>query len=162
METVIRVSIIFMFVLGVMRILGKRDVGQLTPFELVMLMLIPDIAQMGMTREDQSITNAIIGLSTLFSLSFLTSVLAYFSKRADKAIQGSPVVLFHNGKFLEAAMHKERVTPSELISSMHRSGYENLEQVKWAILEPDGDITFIPKKSNYHAPASADEDGEVA
>lgn len=108
METVIRVGIIFVFVLASMRLLGKRDVGQLSPFELVMLMLIPDIAQMGMVREDFSITNALIGLGTLFTLTFINSMTSYLSKSADKAIQGKPVVLFHEGRFLEDALHKER------------------------------------------------------
>lgn len=162
METVVRVAIIFFFVLAIMRLLGKRDVGQMTPFELVMLMLIPDIAQMGMTREDHSITNALIGLGTLFSLTFLISVLTYFSKKADSAIQGSPVVLFHDGRFIETAMHKERVNPTEVISSMHRSGIESLDQVKWAILEPDGDITFIPNEGRFHAPASSSKESIVA
>jgi uncharacterized membrane protein YcaP (DUF421 family) len=155
METVIRVSIIFFFVLASMRILGKRDVAQLSPFELVMLMLIPDIAQMGMMRQDHSITNALIGLGTLFTLSFLNSVATYLSKGAQDLIEGKPTVVFGEGRFFQEVLDRERLGASEIIGSMHRAGIESLEQVKWVILESEGELSFIPKKPAEHAPPSA-------
>lgn len=138
METVIRVGIIYFFVLIVMRVIGKRD-----------------IAQTGMTREDFSITNALIGLSTLFGLTILNSIVCYLSERADKLVEGKPVVLFHNGQFIQDSLDRERVSADEVISTMHQAGIESLGRVKWVVLEPDGEIAIIPRVpgNNTQAPA---------
>ncbi len=157
METVIRVAIVYFFVMIFFRIMGKREVGQLSPFDLVLLMLIPDISSMGMMREDYSITNTLIGLSTILSLVFLNSVLTYKSKKAEDIIQGVPSVLFHDGKFLEKEMQLERISPDEVIEALHKAGFEHLKQVKWVILEPDGKISCIPYPPGGYASKKEDE-----
>jgi uncharacterized membrane protein YcaP (DUF421 family) len=162
METVIRVSLIFFFVLGTMRVLGKRDLAQLSPFELVMLMLIPDIAQQGMVREDYSITNALIGLGTLFSLTFINGMVTYLFKPARDVIEGKATVLFSSGKFFQDVMDKERISASEIIGSMHKAGLESLDQVKWIILESEGELSFIPKNPAEHFPQSGLEKDKLA
>jgi uncharacterized membrane protein YcaP (DUF421 family) len=162
METVIRISIVYIFVMVFFRILGKRELGQLSPFDLVLLMLIPDISQQGMVGEDYSIVNAVIGLSTLLSLVFLNSVLTYRFKKAEDALDGSPTVLFCNGQFIEKAMHLERVSPDQIITSMHKSGFESLEQLKWVLLEPDGQLGFIPRREVGHQLPAKPEDSSPA
>jgi uncharacterized membrane protein YcaP (DUF421 family) len=144
METVIRVFIIYIFILVGLRILGKREFGQLSPLELVSLLMIPEIVTKALTGEDYSLTNALIGVSTLFSLVFLTSVLMQWSRKAEHIIAGKPAVLVYDGNYVPDNMNRERITPDEIFTEMHKSGLEKLEQVKWAVLEPDGKISIVP------------------
>lgn len=147
METVIRVGIIYVFLLAALRLMGKREFSQLAPFELVTLLMIPEIVAQAMVRDDFSLTNAFIGVTTLLSLVFLTSVAAFLSRKIGTLIDGTPVLLVQHGRLLSDRMARERISPDELLSEMHRSGLETMPQVKWAVLEPDGNITIIPWES---------------
>jgi uncharacterized membrane protein YcaP (DUF421 family) len=144
METVVRVFLLYLFVIVGLRIMGKREFSEMSPLELVTLLLIPDILSQSLVREDFSLTNGIIAIATLFTLTFLTSLLLHRSKRAEKMIDGIPVVLVENGRLLEDPMNRERVTPGEIFAQMHQTGLYKLEQVRWAILETDGRIAIIP------------------
>lgn len=144
METVIRIAVFYLLIMISLRILGKREFSQLTPFELVTLLLIPEIVSQSLVRDDSSITNAVIGLCTLFVLVFLTSVVTHRSKRVEEFVEGKPSVLVSKGRFVEDTMNKERVTPDEIYTEMHKVGLSRIEQVQWAILESDGMITLIP------------------
>ena len=145
METVIRVAVIYLFILVGLRVLGKREFGQLSPMELVVLLLVPELASQALVREDFSATNALIGISTLFLLVFLSSLVMHLSKRAEKLIEGSPTVLVHSGQMVEKNMAKERVSPDEVFGAMHVAGLEQLDQVRWAILGTDGKIAIVPE-----------------
>lgn len=144
METVIRIAVIYLFIMVSLRILGKREFSELTPFELVTLLLIPEIVSQSLVREDYSITNALIGLSTLFILVFVTSVITHKSKKVEEFIEGKPSILVSKGRFVPDTMNMERVTPDEVYAEMHKVGLSRIEQVQWAILESDGKITLIP------------------
>lgn len=144
METVIRVGLIYLFLMAALRVMGKREFSQMAPFELVTLLLIPELVAQGLVREDFSITNSVIGVSTLLSLVFLTSVVAFLSRRIGRAIEDEPAVLLHHGFLVPEAMALERIAPDELLAEMHRAGLETTDQVKWAVLETDGKITIVP------------------
>lgn len=148
METVLRIATIYFVILIALRALGKRSFSQLSPFDLVTLLLIPEIVQQSMMREDFSMTNALIALSTLFTLVFLTSLLSHRFKKIETVIEGSPSVLVSHGQFVVDTMNDTRITPSELYGEMHKSGLSHLEQIRWAILESDGRISFIPYERN--------------
>ena len=153
METVLRVVAVYLFLLIALRLIGKRDIGQLAPFDLVILLLIPELLAQGLVREDFSLTNAFVGASTLLSLVFLTSVLVHQSRTASRLIEGEPAVLVRHGFLVPDAMNRERVAPDELLAEMHKAGLERMEQVKWAILETDGRIAFVPwEQSDLHQP----------
>ena len=145
METVIRVILIYLAILFGLRILGKREFGQLSPLELITLLLIPELVAQAVVREDFSFTNAIIALTTLFSLVFITSLFRYKYLYIEKVISGEPSVLVSHGEFIEDNLNKEHVDAEEIVGAMHRSGLYRLEQVKWAILETDGKISIIPE-----------------
>lgn len=147
METVIRITIIYLVILVGLRLLGKRELSQLTPLELVTLMLIPEIVSQSMIGEDFSITNGVIGLTTIFSLVFLTSLIKQNAKVVEHIIEGTPTLLVQHGTFIEENLNKERITPEEVFGEMHKSGLEHLKQVKWAILETDGKISIVPESS---------------
>jgi uncharacterized membrane protein YcaP (DUF421 family) len=144
MHTALRVIFIYVFILAGMRVLGKREFGQLGPMEFISLILIPDLVSQGVVGDDFSMTNAVIAVSTLFAMVFITSVAVHISKRAEVLVEGVPVVLAHDGKLIPGVMNKERVTAEELFAEMHKSGIEGLKQVKWAILDSDGKIAIIP------------------
>lgn len=144
METVIRVAVIYVVLILSLKLMGKREFGQLAPFEFLTLLMIPEIVSQSLVREDYSLTNAIIGVSTLLTLVFLTSVLSHMSRKAGDAIEGKPTIIVRHGVLLPDHMNVERITPDEVMTELHRAGFENLSEIKWAILESDGKISFIP------------------
>lgn len=144
METVIRVIAIYAFLLIALRIVGKREFGHLGPFDLVVLLLIPEMLTEALTVDDQSLTNGFIGVATLLTLVFLTSLLAYRFRRAGRIIEGEPSVLVQHGFIVPRNMDRERVSPDELLSAIHEAGLERMDQVKWAILSTDGRISVVP------------------
>lgn len=144
METVLRVLFFYLVILFGLRILGKREFSQLSPFELVTLLMIPELAQQALVREDFSATNALIAICTLFTLVFVTSVLVQRNKKVEAFVEGEPAVLIYRGRLVRDFLDHERITPDEVFGEMRRSGLERMEQVKWALLESDGKISFIP------------------
>ena len=144
METVLRIAIVYVFVFIGLRVMGKREFSQMAPMELVTLLLIPEIVAQSLVREDFSLTNALIGVSTLFVLVYLTSTLTHVSKRFEQVAESPPAVLAHHGRFVEEAINRERVTPEEIYGEMRKHGLERLEQVRWAVLESDGKISIVP------------------
>lgn len=146
METVIRIAIVYFFLMLCLRVLGKREFGQLAPFDLVTLLLIPEIVQQAIVGEDFSMTNALIGLSTLFVLVYLTSLVSYRNKKLGQIIEGRPTVLVSRGRLVPANLNLERVSPDEIYGEMHHVGLASLDQVQWGILEADGKISFVPSE----------------
>ncbi|MFN2431572.1 MAG: DUF421 domain-containing protein [Gemmatimonadota bacterium] len=144
METVLRVAFVYVLLVVALRILGKREFAQLSPFELVTLLIIPEIVSQSLLREDHSLTNAVVGVSTLLSLVFATSLVSYLSKPVEKVLAGEPAVLVRHGFLVPRSMAVERVPPQEILSEMHKVGLETLAELKWGILETDGTITFVP------------------
>jgi uncharacterized membrane protein YcaP (DUF421 family) len=161
METVIRVFLLYLFIIVGLRILGKREFSQMSPIELVTLMLIPDILSQSLVHDDFSLTNGIVAITTLFSLTFITSLLAHRSKRAERLIGGVPVILVQDGTLIEGAMNRERVSVDELYAQLHQNGLQMLAQVRWAILETDGRIAIVPKDDADSQP-NTDDGNEAA
>lgn len=143
METVIRVAFIYIFILITLRLIGKREVSQLTPLELIMLILIPELVSQALVREDFSMTNAVIAVTTLMSLVYLTSVVTYRFRRVGEVVEGKPSLLIVRGEPVVETMDSERISSEELASEMRRAGIERIDDVKWAVLETGGKIAFI-------------------
>jgi len=148
METVLRVAFVYVFVWACFRIIGKRELTQMSPFELVTLLFIPQLFSRALTRQDYSMTNGVIGATTLFMLVFLTSAATFRSIRFSRIMQAQPTVLVHHGVLIEHHINRERISPDDIIAAMHKVGLERIEQVEWAILEGDGKIALIPVRSN--------------
>ena len=147
MDTVLRIAFVYFTLMVALRVLGKRELSEMSPFELVTLLMIPEIFSPALAREDYSMTHATIGAATLFTLLFLTSALTFRFKGAERVVEGKPTVLVRNGQFLERNMQHERVTPDEVLTEMHKSGIEQLHEVRWAILEMDGKIAIVPSNT---------------
>jgi len=142
-ETVLRVIFVYVFVWACFRMLGKRELSQMAPFELVMLLLIPQFFSRALTRQDYSMTNSVVAATTLFSIVFLTSIGSFRFAGFRHVIEARPTVLVRRGELLLPGLRRERIAPDEIFSAMHKAGIEKLEDVAWAILESDGKIAII-------------------
>jgi uncharacterized membrane protein YcaP (DUF421 family) len=143
METVLRVVFVYIFVWACFRVLGKRELSQMAPFELVLLLFVPQFFSRALTRQDYSMINALTASTTLFSLVLLTSLASFRFARFRRIIESEPTVLVKSGKLLGAALGKERIAADEIFAAMHKAGIERIEEVAWAILESDGKIAII-------------------
>jgi uncharacterized membrane protein YcaP (DUF421 family) len=159
MDTVLRIVVIYFFLMLAFRVMGKRELSKLSAFEFVMLMLIPELFDQASMGRDNSMTNAIIAASTLLTLVFLSSIISHLYPPAHTLLSGSPTVLVRSGRYVEKNMNRERIGPEELTAEMHKAGYERLEQIKWAILEDDGKISLVPADGE-RKPQSHDDDGD--
>lgn len=151
MGIVIRVILTYLFLWLCFRILGKRELSRMAPLEIVTLLLIPQLFSRALPGEDYSMTNAIVGASTLVCLVFLGSATTYRSRWLSKMTLPSPTVLVEHGHWVEPHMHQERMTPTEVFDAMHHSGLSDLAEVQWAVLQADGKIAIIPYPPQHHS-----------
>jgi len=153
MDIVIRVAFVYAAMTLAFRPLGKRELSQLSPFELVTLLLIAQIVAPALTAGDDSLTAALFGAATLLCLAVLNSVLTYVWPRYRRLAEAPPSLLVRHGRLIEENLHKDRVRPDEIFSEMHKAGIEHLCEVKWGFLEPDGQMSFIKfEPEPPHAP----------
>lgn len=145
MELVLRATITFWFLFLLTRGMKKRTLGDMAPFELLFLVTLGDIVQQGITQEDYSLTGSMLAVSTF---GFWVSVLSWLTWRSDRArrvIEGVPLVLVHDGKPVEAAMHLEQMPMAELLEAARQAGVVDLADVHLAVLEPSGRISIIKR-----------------
>ena len=145
MDIVARAAFMFVFLYVLLRIMGKRELGQLTPFELVVMIVLGDLMQQGVTHNDTSLTGAVLAISTFAFLAIAMSWISYLSPRAEKLLDGEPRVVIRDGNLLKENLRRDRMTQSEVESEMRIAGIASMDQVAWAILEPQGKISFIKK-----------------
>jgi uncharacterized membrane protein YcaP (DUF421 family) len=146
MEIILRASVIFVVMLLLTRGLKRRALADLTPFELLLLVTLGDIVQQGITQEDYSLTGAILAVSTF---AFWITVLAFItwrSRRMAAVISGVPLVIVQDGQPIEQTLAVERLPLAEVLEAARQRGIEDLDQVKLAVLEPSGRISFIERK----------------
>ena len=145
MDIVIRASIVFVLLFVLLRVIGKRQLGQMTPFEFVGLIVLGDFVQQAVTHSDYSITAAMLAVMTFAFWSLVLGWLSYRSKWARGIFESKPRVLVRDGKILDDSRAHDMLPEEEILSEMRLAGIEKLAQVKWAILEPSGKISFIKK-----------------
>ena len=145
LATFIRSIIIYIIVLIVMRLMGKREIGQLQPFELAIAIMIADLASIPMTDSGIPITNGIISILGLLLMHLVISFLNVKSIKAREIICGKPTILIYRGKIDEKALKKERFTVNELEERLRGNNIVNLGDVEYAILETSGQVTVIQK-----------------
>lgn len=143
--TFIRSILLYIIVLVVMRLMGKREIGQLQPFELAISIMIADLASTPMADAGIPITNGIIPILALLVMHLLISVLNIKSIRAREILCGKPAILIYRGRIDEKTLKKERFTVNELEERLRGSNVVNIGDVEYAILETSGQVTVIPK-----------------
>lgn len=149
--TFVRAIILYIIVLVVMRLMGKREIGQLQPFELAISIMIADLASIPMTELGIPITNGIIPILGLLSMHLIISILNMKSIRFREVICGKPSILIYRGKIDEDVLKKERFTLNELEERIRGNNIYSLGDVEYAILETNGQVTVIPKPSKRNA-----------
>lgn len=155
--TTLHVALAFGVLMTLFRVIGKRELGRLSPFEFVTLMLVPEIVS-EVVQGSGDLSASLVGLSTLFMLVLATSLLSHRFSAIQQLTESSPTLLVANGELIEQNMNKERIAPDELIGEMHKQGMFSLADVKWALLESSGNITFIPSpKANTSPTCRSDE-----
>ncbi|MEJ7776865.1 MAG: YetF domain-containing protein [Sphingomicrobium sp.] len=147
MDVVLRASIIFWMLFLLLRLLGKRELGQMTPFEFVSLIVLGDLVQQAVTHNDYSITAATLAVATFGFWALIFGWVDFRSKRLRKLIDGEPRVLVRDGEVIEAMLLRDKISVDEVFSEMRLAGISSVDQVDWAILETNGKISFIEKKS---------------
>jgi uncharacterized membrane protein YcaP (DUF421 family) len=140
-EFVVRAVIVFWFLLVMLRVGGKKHIGELTTFDLVVLLIISETVQGSLIGEDKSLVGGLLAAGTLFVLVFGVNYASWRSKNAERLFEGVPKILVRNGHVRRLALVQERITRSELIEALRREGCTSLSRVRFAVLETDGSIT---------------------
>jgi uncharacterized membrane protein YcaP (DUF421 family) len=145
MDIVLRAAFAYVFITFLMRIVGRRELSSMTPSDLILLVVLGDLIQNGVTQSDYSMTGVVLATSTIGLCAVATSFLVFKSKRASKIIEGDPLIIVEDGKPIENNMKSERLNLDDVMEEARGQQIENLDQVKWAVLESTGQITFIKK-----------------
>jgi uncharacterized membrane protein YcaP (DUF421 family) len=146
MDAVVRAAAIYLFLLVVFRLSGKRTLAQITTLEFILLLVIGEATQQALLGDDFSMTNAFIVILTFIAIDIAISKIKDRSARAERLIEGTPLILVDEGRLLSERMHRERVDEADIMSAArHLHGLERLDQIKYAVLERSGGITIIPQ-----------------
>ena len=147
MDVVIRAAVAYVFIIFLLRIIGRRELSTLGPSDLVLLVVMGDLVQNGVTESDQSITGVFLAISTFAVLTVTASVVTFKSRRAQVLIEGVPLILVEDGKPVESSLRAERLNLDDIAEEARGQGIERIDQIKWCVLETSGSMSFIKKQS---------------
>ena len=146
MDAVVRAAVIYVMLMVLMRLSGRRTLTQMTPFDLVLLLIVSEATQQGLLGNDFSITNALLVIMTFVGLDVLVTFLTHRSQRLDRWVNALPVVLIEDGEPIAERLKKSRVDLDDIMQQARATqGIERMEQIKYAVLERSGGISVIPK-----------------
>ena len=143
MDIALRAAFLYAFVVILMRVMGRRELSSLSPLDLVLLIVLGDAIQQGMTQDDYSVTGAVLVIGTLALLQVFTSFLSFKVPRLRPVLEGEPVIVVEDGQPIERNLRRERLTVEEIAAQARIQQIESLNEVKWAVLETSGQISFI-------------------
>jgi uncharacterized membrane protein YcaP (DUF421 family) len=146
MDLVFRAIFLFFFVFLLTRVIGKRELSSLEPFDLILLIVAGDAIQQGLTQDDYSVTGSVIVVGTIALLQVAISFTGYKFRFLRRVLEGEPVVIVQDGQVIERNLRRERLTAEEVASEARQQQIASLDDVQWAVLETNGSISFIPKK----------------
>jgi len=145
-QLVVRSIIVYAFVLLLLRFTGKRQIGQLAPFDLVLLLMLSNAVQNALNGGDTSVVGGLLSATTLVALNSIVAIVTSKSKKAEAIIEGHPLVLIHNGKLYDAMMDRAKLTHHELNAALRQAGCVCVEDVQYAVLENNGAISVVARK----------------
>jgi uncharacterized membrane protein YcaP (DUF421 family) len=145
MDLVVRAFVGFLFVLLLTRVVGRRELSTMQPFDLILLVMIGDLVQQGITQNDFSVTGMVVVGSTVGLMAVAVSYLSYRFPRLRPALDGEPVIIVQDGEPIERNLARNRITREEVAAQARQQQIASLEGVRWAVLETSGRISFIPK-----------------
>ena len=145
MDIALRATFAFFFVFLITRVVGRRELGSLEPFDLILLIVLGDLVQQGITQSDYSVTGLVVAVTTMALLTVLVSYVSYRFPRLRPVLEGEPVVIIHDGRPVERNLERERLTLDEVMAEARLQQIASLDGIKWAVLETNGQISFIGK-----------------
>jgi uncharacterized membrane protein YcaP (DUF421 family) len=145
MDVALRAIVAFLFLLLVTRLVGRRELSSLEPFDVILLVVMGDLIQQGVTQADNSITGIVIAVGVFALMAVATSYASFRFRRLRPVLDGQPVILLEDGKLIERNLRNERLTEEEVAQEARLQQIASLDQVAWAVLESTGRISFIPK-----------------
>jgi uncharacterized membrane protein YcaP (DUF421 family) len=145
MDIALRAIVLYAFLVLVTRVVGRRELSSLSPFDLILLIVLGDAIQQGLTQDDYSVTGAVIAVSTIAAAQVFISYVSFRSKRARRVLEGEPIVIVQDGKLIDRNMKRERLTEDEVAEEMRKQQIATVDDVEWGILESNGTMSFIPK-----------------
>jgi uncharacterized membrane protein YcaP (DUF421 family) len=145
MDIVIRAAVAYAFIIFMLRIIGRRELSSLGPADLVLLVVMGDLVQSGVTQSDYSITGILLAISTFALLTVAMSYVTYKWRRAQTFVEGEPLILVENGKPIEKNLRAERLNLDDIAEEARGQGIESVDEIKWCVLETSGSMSFIKK-----------------
>jgi uncharacterized membrane protein YcaP (DUF421 family) len=145
MDIVLRAVCAFAFVLILTRVMGRRELSSLEPFDLILLIVLGDLIQQGVTQSDYSFTGLVLTAGTFTILTVAVSYLVFRFRRLRPVFEAEPLVLVEDGRLIERNLRRERMTPEEVAAEARLQQIASLDAVRWAVLESNGKISFIPR-----------------
>jgi uncharacterized membrane protein YcaP (DUF421 family) len=146
-DIVARAVVVFAFLLVLTRVIGRRELSSLQPFDLILLIIVGDAVQQGLTQDDYSLTGAVLAVGTIAVLQVFISWLGYRFPRTRPVLEGTPIIILQDGVLIEDNLKRERLDPDEVAEAARLEGIAHLSEVKWAVLETTGKISFIKNGS---------------
>ena len=156
MELVLRASAIFWFLYLVSRAVGRRELSQMSAFELMLLVIIGDLIQQGVTQNDMSVTGAMLAVGTLACWTVILSYVSFKWRSTEPVIEGIPVVCIRDGRILGEVLHVERVPEEDLLGAAREQGIDDVAKVRVGIIEADGKFSFIQFDGDQEADTNQD------
>jgi uncharacterized membrane protein YcaP (DUF421 family) len=147
-EIVVRAAVMYVVLLCLLRGMGRRELSQLTTFDLLVTVVIGDLIQQGVTQEDMSFTGALLSVGTIALLAVGTSVLGNRSSRAERVLEGVPVVVGRKGVLYDEVLRRERITEAELLEAARGSQVTDLAEIDLIVIEADGQFSFLRADSD--------------
>jgi uncharacterized membrane protein YcaP (DUF421 family) len=144
-EHILRAAVVYLFLFVLLRFIGKKHVGELAPFDVVVLLILSETVQNAMIGDDKSLTGGLVSAATLIALAQAMNLVSWKFKRGQRIIEGTPKILVRHGRRCSDVMQQEQVSISELTEAMRREGCANIADVRVAILENDGTISVIKR-----------------
>ena len=146
MDIVLRATLAFAFMVLILRVIGRRELSSLEPFDLVLLIVMGDLLQQGVTQSDYSFTGLLLSIGTFAALTVALSFLGFRFPLRRPVLEAGPRIIVQDGKIIEKNLRKERITPEEVAGEARQQQIASIEDVEWGVLEGSGKMSFIPKK----------------
>jgi uncharacterized membrane protein YcaP (DUF421 family) len=145
MDVVLRAAVAFFFIFFLTRVIGRRELSSLQPFDLILLVVLGDIVQQGVTQSDYSVTGLLLAGATIAMLQMTVSYVSYRVARLRPLLEGEPIVLVEDGRFIDSNLDRERLTHEEVLEEARQQQIASADEIQWAVLETSGNISFIKK-----------------
>jgi uncharacterized membrane protein YcaP (DUF421 family) len=147
MDIVLRAVVAYVFIIFLMRVVGRRELSSMEPSDIVLLVVIGDLVQNGVTQTDYSVTGVVLAAGTIGALATFTAYVTFKWSRIRNVVEGEPVILVEDGKLIERNMKHERMTADEVMEQARlQQGVESLDDIRWAVLETSGSISIVKKE----------------